>query len=155
MQPYLFYNYPDGISSLKKLLAFLSKDYLGLITDTVEMKYYASKWKIDLLSSMLKDCLHNISQNISFKARDLPSLLEKINALAKSHGNFVYMCRETQLLLDKAVFTNGWKTNVTLNCLAFKELMFLANHLNFINMNNMKIRPEGELPCATPQNISK
>ena len=43
------------------------------------------------------------------------------------------MCRETQHLLGKAVFTNGWETNVTLNGLAFKELMFLSNHLNFFN----------------------
>ena len=56
---------------------------------------------------MLKDCLYIISQNISFKARDLASLIGKINALTKSHGNFVYMCRETQHLLGKAVFTNG------------------------------------------------
>ena len=107
--------------------------YLGLITDTIEMKYYTSKETLDLLSSMLKDCLFKISQNISFKARDLASLLGKINALAKSHGNFVHMCRETQHLLGKAVFTNGWETDVTLNRLAFKELKFLSDHLNFFN----------------------
>ena len=45
-----------------------------------------------------KDCLHNISQNISFKARVLASLLGKMNALAKSDSNFEYMCRETQHL---------------------------------------------------------
>ena len=92
-----------------------------------------SKGKIDLLSSMLKDCLYIISQNISFKARDLASLIGKINALTKSHGNFVYMCRETQHLLGKAVFTNGWEIDVTLNGLAFNKLMFLSNHLNFFN----------------------
>ena len=42
---------PEKTSSIPVQRLF----YLGLITDTVEMKYYTSKEKIDLLSFMLNN----------------------------------------------------------------------------------------------------
>lgn len=107
--------------------------YLGLITDTVEMKYYAPEHKVTLLKSLLEESLEKISSIQVFTARDLASLLGKINSLFKSHGNFVYMCRHVQNLLGKAVFSNGWETSLFLNNLAFTELKFLLDHLDFFN----------------------
>ena len=107
--------------------------YLGFITDTIEMKYFPSEEKLDQLRSILQQAMSKILRNKAFSAKELASLLGKINALSKSHGNFVQMCRHTQNLLGIAVFVSDWETSLYLNELAYNEIKFVSDHLSFFN----------------------
>ena len=97
------------------------------------MKYFASEEKLDQLSSMLQQAMPKILENKAFSAKELAKLLGKINALSKSHGNFVHMYRHMQNLLGRAVFVSDWETSLYLNELAYTEIKFLSDHLSFFN----------------------
>ena len=73
-----------------------SLQYLGFITDTVSMRYFAPPEKLTLIASTIKECLARIENSQPFLAREISSILGKLHALSNSHGNCVYMCRATQ-----------------------------------------------------------
>ena len=66
----------------------------------------------------------------SFGARNLASLLGKINSCKKSHGNICnIMLRRTQHVLGKYVNEFGWDTKVKLNDHVKKELLFFKEYI--------------------------
>ena len=107
--------------------------YLGFIADTATMRYSAPPEKLVFVSSIISSCLVSITQMQLFSARELASLLGKIQSLYKSHGNCVYMCRHTQNLLGKAVVCFGWDCILYLDAQAHVELKYLLDNLLYFN----------------------
>ena len=107
--------------------------YLGFITDTHSMRYFAPSQKITLIKTLLSEAIEKISKRMKFTARELASILGKIHSLHKSHGSCVFMCRQTQHLLGTAVTNQGWETTLLLNDLSRRELDYILKNLDFYN----------------------
>lgn len=113
----LFQLYGFNINMAKSNLTPSTRSiYQGFITDTQEMKYYCSLDKEAKYKRFISDVseFHEIHGYVS--AKDLASVLGKINSLTRSHGSICrIMLRNSQHSLGKAVQLFGWDCNVILN----------------------------------------
>jgi hypothetical protein len=97
--------------------------HLGFITDTVKMRYYYPQEKEAALEALLDLFLEWGKAKVEMPARTWASLLGKLQAMRRSHGDIVnVMSRAGQHLMGKAVATQGWEAKVVVDGQCLREL---------------------------------
>jgi Reverse transcriptase (RNA-dependent DNA polymerase) len=104
--------------------------HLGFITDSVTMRYFITPEKRAAVSSALRSVLDTVAAATPLPVKQLASLIGKITALHRSHGNIVrIMTRALQHCLGRHVSTYGWVGVLVLDAACVDELQFLYHSL--------------------------
>ena len=113
--------------------------YLGLVTDTIVMKYFTPDYKITYVRDLIEIFLSHIAHNRSFPATELAALLGKLAAMIKSHGNLVkVLTRHGQHLLGKHVIEHGWDVRIHGDEHLAGELRIIRDQLFLFNGHSIK-----------------
>jgi len=113
--------------------------YLGVITDTVEMKYFTPEHKLIIVRDLLNKCISDIDLNVSIPSNFLAALLGKLAAMLKSHGNIIkVLTRHGQHLLGKAVIESGWDSSIIGDDHLRLEFSLLCDNLTRFNGHSIK-----------------
>lgn len=112
-----------------------SLNFLGLISDSVSMKYFVPDEKINDICDSIKTLINSKRKKVHIKK--LARILGKIQFCQKAMGPCVrLLCRSSYHLISKA---KSWNSMILLSDGAIKELSFLAD--NFRNLNGQPLRP--------------
>jgi hypothetical protein len=104
--------------------------YLGFITDTIAMRYFAPIEKLELLSADINSLLELSEANRPVSARHIARVTGKIVSMQRSHGNIVHvMSRAVQHELGLHTLWHGWDTGFKLSKAAVSELRFMLDIL--------------------------
>ena len=113
--------------------------FLGLMNDSVSMKYFVPEDKGNAICELIDDILQMKKVHI----RILAKLMGKIQFCIKAMGPAVkLLCRSSHYLISKA---KSWNSMIVLNDLAKQELSYLLE--NFWNLNGHPMRPSLSTSC--------
>ena len=113
--------------------------FLGLMNDSVSMKYFVPEDKGLAICDLIKDILKMKKVHV----RILAKLMGKIQFCIKAMGPTVkLLCRSSYYLISKA---KSWNSMIVLNELAKKELNYLLE--NFWSLNGHPMRPSLSTKC--------
>ena len=107
------------------LLPTQSLKYLGVIIDTVQMKYFAPVYKLNYLEETIRNVIFMYDKRKFCKAEDFAALIGMITDLTKSHGNICLACmRYCHHYLGKHVTVFGWNVKFMLDVQCIAEIIF-------------------------------
>ena len=118
-----------------------SLTFLGLVSDSVSMKYFVPEEKIVDICDLISEVINAKKHKVYIKK--LAKVLGKIQFCQKAMGPCVrLLCRSSYHLISKA---KSWNCMIVLSEAAIKELSFLAD--NFRNLNGNPLRPSLSQTC--------
>ena len=108
--------------------------HLGFITDTVAMQYSVDPAKIRVLRDLIKNVVQSYFDNSRVTARQLATILGKLNSMQRSHGDILFvMSRSSQHTLGVHVLQYGWDSDVCISPAIVTEFSFILNVLDSAN----------------------
>ena len=108
--------------------------HLGFITDTVKMQYSVDPAKIQVLRVLLQNLLQSYFNNLPVPARQLATILGKLNSMQRSHGDILFvMSRSSQHVLGAHVLQYGWDTLVPITPAIVSEMSHVISVLDSAN----------------------
>ena len=113
--------------------------YLGVIIDTVQMKYFAPVYKLNYLDESIRNIILMYEERKFIKSVDFAALIGMITDLTKSHGNVCLACmRHCHHYLGKHVTDFGWNVKFMLDQQCLSEIKFFRNIMFKYNGNSIK-----------------
>ena len=113
--------------------------YLGFITNLDLMKYECSLEKQSKYLKSIGDLLETHRSQGFIKAKQLASVLGKLQSLHRSHGSIVrLMLRNAQHELGIVVVVSGWSADVVLT-MGLVELEFFLHYLPMFNGTHIPV----------------